>query len=454
MLFSLLFVGCPKPVEVEPPVTTVESVQGTETPDAWGVETPSSRGPVLSPEQQSRASVNEAVALLTNKDNAPQVAKMLEEVTQADPNNLYAWFNLGLAYEAQEDMVRAATAYNRVLQIDDSYGPAYVNLAAMTLAQGRAVEAERQYREGLKRVPDEMDLWAGLVASLRAQGRYADAENEARKALQIDSNAKQVYAVLGMVYVDTDRLDLANFIVQKALTTVQGGNDAPLYLVLGRVYQMQDKPLSARDNYLKALEMDPNLVAARIWLSDYYLDNRNFEDTVPLLETARELDPDEPAIYYNLGIAYRGVGRYEDSAKAYQTALKLNPESPEPHLNLGILYGDYLKQYDLAVGEYEKYKSAGGDATLADGYIEATLKEQKKVQMLEERRKKLEARKKAQEEAAQKKAAEEAAAAQQPAEPEPAPEPEPTPEPEPAPEPVEESGTEEEAAPSPWGGAQ
>jgi tetratricopeptide (TPR) repeat protein len=318
-----------------------------------------------------------------------------------------------------------------------------------------------------------MDIWAGLIASLRSQGRLQEAESAAKEALRIDSNAKSVYAVLGLVYIDMDRLDLANFIVQKALTTVKGGDDSKLYLVLGRIYQMQDKPASARDNYIKALELDPNLVAARIWLSDYYLDNRNFGDTVPLLEKAREISPNEVAIYYNLGIAYRGEGRYEESAAAYQKALVLEP-GPEPHLNLGILYGDYLKNYDMAVEAYEMYKSMGGDAAVADGYIEATLKEQEKVRRLEERRKKMEARKKEQE----AKAAKTAAPAPEPepvpppaAEPAPAPAPvaepaptEPAPAPEPAPadpapaDPAPEGAAEpagsEVEAPNPWGGTQ
>jgi tetratricopeptide (TPR) repeat protein len=185
------------------------------------------------------------------------------------------------------------------------------------------------------------------------------------------------------------------------------------------------------------------------------------------LEKAREISPNEVAIYYNLGIAYRGVGRYEESAAAYQKALVLEP-GPEPHLNLGILYGDYLKNYDMAVEAYEMYKSMGGDAAVADGYIEATLKEQEKVRRLEERRKKMEARKKEQE----AKAAKTAAPAPEPAPPpaaEPAPaadpapaEPGPVPEPapadpaptDPAPEGATEPAGSEEEASNPWGGTQ
>ncbi|MCP4807454.1 MAG: tetratricopeptide repeat protein [Proteobacteria bacterium] len=411
--------------------TTVEAVPTTEaggvtaaemgTDDAWGgADTTTAVGPQLSPEERQRESVNSAAAALTNPTGAPGAAATLRDVTREAPDNAIAWYNLGLAYELQGSELEARKAYLSAIQADAGLSETYVNLGGLDMKAGKYGSAEAQYRLGIRNDDENMDLWSGLISALRAQGRLGEAEREAKNALAINTNALDVYANLGLIYIERGQLDLANFIIQKAITTVTGGKEnASLHQNQGRVYQLQAKSADARASFETALELDPDLVSARLWLSDYLLDNRNYEDTVALLEHARELDPDNSAVHLNLGIAYRGVGRYEDSVKAYQAVIRLEPQNADPHLNLGILYGDYVKNYDDAVAEYETYRSMGGArADAIEDYIAKTRKEQEKVKKLEERRKRLE-KQKADQEAAnkaledqQKREAEEAARAE------------------------------------------
>ncbi|HJN75318.1 MAG TPA: tetratricopeptide repeat protein [Myxococcota bacterium] len=452
----------PEPVVEESP-TTVEAVPNAEAGDvtaeemgseAWGdpVETTPAVAS-LSPEQQRRDSVNQAVASLTNPSMAPGAAATLRQVVREDPANAYAQYNLGLAYELQGSSLEARKAYLAAIQADPTLGAAYVNLGGLDMKATRYGSAEAQYRMGLRNDPENMDLWSGLISSLRAQGRLTDAEREAKAALKVNTNALDVYANLGLVYIELGRLDLANFIVQKGV--LQGGSEhAALHQIQGRIYQLQDKTGDAKASFEKALELDSDLVATRLWLSDYLLDNRNYEDTVELLERARELEPENPAIHLNLGIAYRGVERYEEAIESYQAVTRLEPGNPDPHLNLGILYGDYIKNYDSAVTEYETYRSMGGtQAELMDGYIEKTRKEQEKVRKLEDRKRRLEEKQKEKDaNEAALKALEEKKAAEEAAQPDPPP-PEETPEPEaPAPEVPEEAPAEEQPSDDPWGG--
>lgn len=462
-------VACKKkpPEPAADPATTVEAVPTTEAgdvtasdmgaEDAWGgADTTAPPVVTKSPEERQRESVNSAAAALTNPAGAAGAAATLREVTREAPDNAIAWYNLGLAYEMQDSEIEARKAYLAAIQADPELSSSYVNLGGLDMKAGKYGSAEAQYRLGIRNDEENMDLWSGLISALRAQGRLSEAEREARNALAINTNALDVYANLGLIYIERGQLDLANFIIQKALTTVTGGKEnAALHQNQGRVYQLEDKAADARASFERALELDPDLVSARLWLSDYLLDNRNYEDTVALLEHARELDPDNSAVHLNLGIAYRGVGRYEDSVKAYQSVIRLQPQNPDPHLNLGILYGDYVKNYDDAVVEYETYRSMGGSRSDAiEDYIAKTRKEQEKVKKLEDRRKRLEqqkaeqeaqnaaleAQKKAEAEAASRAEAEAAKAAQDAATP--------TPEPAPAPE-----GTAPENTPAPEGDA-
>ncbi|MCB9761537.1 MAG: tetratricopeptide repeat protein [Alphaproteobacteria bacterium] len=338
--------------------------------------------------------VDRAASLLTTGQSvdAQQAVAELKAVLNDQPENAYAHYNLGVAYEIMGDYTSARDSYLEATRRDKELGAAYVNLAAMDMKAGQYERAMTRYRLGITNDRENMDLWVGLISALRELGRLDEAEAEARKALQINSNALNVYNNLGLVYIDRGQLDLANFIYQKALTTVDGGDkNASLHCNLGRIYQLQGKPADAKAAFDRALERDPDLVPAMLYLADYYLDNRNFQDTVPLLEKARTLEPENPSIHLNLGIAYRGVGRYEEAKAAYEQVLRLQPENPEPHLNLGILFGDYMKAYDAAVGEYEKYIAMGGPRSGdVEGYIDATRKEQEKVKRLEELKRKRE----------------------------------------------------------------
>lgn len=465
-VLTLLALGlaCTKPTQPEalpqdPAAAEVEAAIAAATgggqPTA-GQPTTGQPTPTASVGFDARREIDAAAALLTSRgvDDAKAAVERLKEVIRREPENPYAHFNLGVAYEILGDNVSAKESYIEASRVDPTFGPAYLNLAAMEMRAGQYERAVTRYRLGLDKDQQNMDLWVGLISALREMGRLDEAEREARNALRINANALNVYNNLGLVYIERSQLDLATFIYQRALGLPGGEANANLHCNYGRIYQLQGKPVDARLEFEQALARDPNLVPAMVYLAMIYLDNRNFEDTVPLLEKARTLDPANPEIYLNLGIAYRGVGRYEDAKAAYEQVLRLQPENPEPHLNLGILYGDYMKAYDAAIAEYEKYVAKGGPQSQAvTGYIEATRDEQERVKKLQARKEKAEREAKERAERdrllAEEKAKEEALKAQQALQP-----PAPTPAPDgttPPPTPAPDGGAAPTPAPAPDG---
>ncbi|MCK6522421.1 tetratricopeptide repeat protein [Myxococcota bacterium] len=390
----LLSLACKKPVDPvaggDPAAAEVQAAIDAAAQGQTGT-TPTAEAPKGS---DTRSQIGQATALLTTKkpEDARAAVDRLKGLLVSEPNNPYIHFNLGVAYEVMGDQTSARDAYLEAVRIQKDFGPAYLNLAAMDMRSGQYDRAASRYRLGISNDPDNMDLWVGLISALQKQGKLTEAEAEAKKALQINSNALNVYNNLGLVYIERGQLDLANFIYQKALTTVPGADaSANIHCNLGRIYQLQGKSGDAKQALTKALERDPNLVPALMYLTEYNLANRNFVDTVPLMERARDLDPGNPNIYMNLGVAYRGTARYDEARAAYEQVIKLKPEDPDPHLNLGILYGDYMKNYDAAIAEYELYiKMGGSQSSAVQVYIENTRKEQEKVKKMEERKKRAE----------------------------------------------------------------
>lgn len=418
----LLSLACVKPVDPAAGGDAAAEAEIQAAIDAAAQGQTGATTPTPTPEapkgSDTRAQIGQATALLTTKkpEDARAAVDRLKALLAAEPENPYIHFNLGVAYEVMGDQTSARDAYLEAVRIQKDFGPAYLNLAAMDMRGGQYDRAASRYRLGITNDPNNMDLWVGLISALQKQGKLAEAEAEAKKALQINSNALNVYNNLGLVYIERGQLDLANFIYQKALTTVPGADSsANIHCNLGRIYQLQGKSGDAKLSLTKALERDPNLVPALMYLTEYNLANRNFVDTVPLMERARDLDPGNANIYMNLGVAYRGTARYDEARAAYEQVIKLKPEDPDPHLNLGILYGDYMKSYDAAIAEYELYiKMGGSQSSAVQVYIENTRKEQEKVKKMEERRKRAEEDTKRREaaKAEEEKKAREAAAAE------------------------------------------
>ena len=357
------------------------------------------------------------------------------------PDHLEAMLNLGVAKHLLDDLPGARQAYAAVVAAEPTMAKAYLYLGAVDEQQNNFAAAVGRYRDGIAQAPEEMSLRVALIGVLRKQGKPGDAIEEAKAALAINANSIEVYNNFGLAYMDQGNLTLARFIFQKALQSIpEAESNAYIHTNLGWVsYQDGNVPL-ATSELKKAVELDDELVPALVYLARIYMDDKNYADTVPLLETAAERDPTNADLYLTLGVAYRGVGRLDDAEAAYNKALELNPADPSPHFNLGVLLGDFKKDYDGAVAAFNTYIQAGGDkSALATEYINEVEKEKKRAarrqKALEDKRKRDEerAKERALIEEAERKAKEEAPA------PEPAPAPEegaaPTPEPSEAPQP-------------------
>ena len=390
LLVSLVACG-PKeePVEAmpEPVVVPVETAPIEEAPPLE----PLAAAPVAPTAEemalQNLATLDAAAALLTTgrENDAQQAVRMLKEVSEADPELALAFYNLGVAYEILGSKLDARKSYLRATDIDSGMGDAWLNMGNMQFREGNLTRALQNYKTGLRGDEENMNLWVAVIATLRQLGQLDRAIEEARAALLVNARSLNVYNNLGLIYMEQGQYDLAKFIYQRALLQEGGDQHAYIRCNLGRVQQLMGFNVDARFAYREALELDPDLVPAMLYLSDDYLEN--FGDALELLERADGLDPENPNILLNLGIAYRGTERFEDARGAYQRVLRLDPENPEPHLNLGILYGDYLKEYDAAVASYEAYRDAGGiRADEVEGFIDSTLTEKRKVERAAARR--------------------------------------------------------------------
>jgi tetratricopeptide (TPR) repeat protein len=355
-----------------PPPTAAAPVQPTGAPwdqDVGGTDS-------------MKRQLDDAVAMLTTGDpgRARAAIDLLTPLQGQYPRLAAIPYNIGLGHQIAGDESQARRAWLRATEVDPSFGRAWLNLGALSARSGNYELALSSFAAGARYNPRDVDLKVAAIHALRALRRYEDAVREGRAALAINSKALPIYTALSMVYLDTGQIDLAKFMLLKAIESVDGAEqNAQLQALLGRVYLAQGYPGDALAAFKKALSLDLNQVEALSFLSSYYLDNRAWQDAIPLLERLCTLMPMQPGPRISLGIAYRGEQRYDDAKRLYEEALRLDPYNPEPHRNLAVLYGDYLKSYDLALAELDILRKGGASAAELDPWQQSIVKEQEKA---------------------------------------------------------------------------
>ena len=91
-----------------------------------------------------------------------------------DPLSAAEHNDLGLSYERQGELDRAASEYRRSLSHDPRYAIARVNLGNVHAHAGRWAEAEQCYRRALRDHPDDADAMNNLATALLAQHKQPD----------------------------------------------------------------------------------------------------------------------------------------------------------------------------------------------------------------------------------------------------------------------------------------
>jgi tetratricopeptide (TPR) repeat protein len=113
---------------------------------------------------------------------------------------------------------------------------------------------------------------------------------------------------------------------------------AEQYFLMGSLLDdgSAEKQEEAAQAYRRALEDDPNLVAAIINLANIRYARNELAEAQALYERAILLDPTYFEAHFNLGNIHHDHGGYLDAEHCYVEALALNPEYPDAHFYLAV----------------------------------------------------------------------------------------------------------------------
>jgi tetratricopeptide (TPR) repeat protein len=109
----------------------------------------------------------------------------------------------------------------------------------------------------------------------------------------------------------------------------------------------------AKEEYLKALQLDPGYPDACVGLGMIHLNEKNVKEAMPLLEKGVTLDPTLTQGQIGLALALESAGEHSKAIDKLEGLLRASQNTPQIRYHLGRLY-EQGGQKERALAEYRK----------------------------------------------------------------------------------------------------
>jgi tetratricopeptide (TPR) repeat protein len=165
-----------------------------------------------------------------------------------------------------------------------------------------------------------------------------------------EESSPEMHNNMGRIHLRNGQLDKARNEFRKALDLDPKNADA--LLNLASIQAAEGRNADAELLIKRALQVNPNSIGALSQLAELERDLGNIDEAIRLFEEAMALDDSLPFLYQGYGDVLQRAGRFEGAEEAFKMVLQLDPDSFKAHYNLGVTYGNQGR-VDDAITEYE-----------------------------------------------------------------------------------------------------
>lgn len=172
---------------------------------------------------------------------------------------------------------------------------------------------------------DVLLLYAGIKQILKSDPQ--DVINTYEKVLKLDPKQKNVYLMLGRLYLE--KKDVINaFRIYSDLVKVYPDSYVG-YFYLGRIHIQRKEYAQAESCFKKSLEIDPTIEAPKFELIGLYKLQKKNDKVIEMYKKIISDNPDNIHAYVGLGLFYRNIGnRVKADQVFFQLSRKMTDVSP------------------------------------------------------------------------------------------------------------------------------
>lgn len=193
------------------------------------------------PQQFSAEAINDRGSMCAQAGKFAEAIDNYQRAIQIKPDFALGYLNLGTVLQKQGKFDDAIAQFNKTLELKPDCIEAYGKLGNLLIGREKFDEAIAQYQKVIQMQPDAVEAHFNFGTALLEQGKIYQAIAAFQKVLELQPNNAEAYSNLGVAiyrqFKQTDRRNINQF-------------DAAL------------------NNYQKAIEIKPNLLAAHLGISE------------------------------------------------------------------------------------------------------------------------------------------------------------------------------------------
>ena len=278
-----------------------------------------------------------------------EAVALLEKAVALDPEFAMAYARIGYTYALDWQRVDDAKPYlekafqlsGRLTEKDKLSITAWYAVANQDYRS--AIET---YRQIISRYPLEVEAYWRLARLLRGEERMGEAADIAKQGLIVDSEAKDLYNVLGTTYTEMGRHDEAIAMLRRGVELAP--EDVNIYDSLGMAYQWAGRYAEATETFEKALSLNPQFEIAVIHLGNTYCWQGRYRDAMRQYQRFIQVastDASRARGYDGIAMLHLKKKESNEAERAARSAAKYDKHHVGPLLRLA------LEQHDLVGAE-------------------------------------------------------------------------------------------------------
>jgi tetratricopeptide (TPR) repeat protein len=267
----------------------------------------------------------------------PQATRQLDVLLRANPESATIQTAAGMVATLKQDTEAARQAYTRALAADPRSYQALAGLLTAEMQSKQFGRARSLIEKQLAEMPNDPNTLLMAAQTYSALGDAFEMERALKKTVEADPQSLQAYSMLGRMYYQQGRLDLARAELEKYVSTAP--LSVPGNTMLGTILELQGKKDEAKTRYGKALQIDPRAAVAAnnlAWINANT--NGNLDIALQLAQTAKAQLPNRHEVDDTLGWIYYKKGLSSMAIEALSSSTQKQPDNPSYNYHLALAH--------------------------------------------------------------------------------------------------------------------